>query len=86
MANEGWTLDTLKAHFDARFDAMEKAVKVADAANEKRLDNVNEFRATLETQQATFVTKESVRWAFTSLILGIGVATAIYASINGVHP
>lgn len=86
MSDDGWTIPALKQHYDARFDAMEKAVSVADAANEKRLDSVNEFRAVLETQQTTFVTKESVRWSFTALILGLGVATAIYASIHGVSP
>lgn len=82
-APEIWTLGALKEHFDARFDAVKEAVRTADAANEKRLDNVNEFRATLETQQSTFVTKEQVRWTFMALIGGIAVATAIFAAING---
>lgn len=78
-----WTVDTLKQHFDARLDAMDKAIRVADGANEKRLDSVNEFRATLETQQSTFITKEQVRWTFMAMIAGIAVATAIFAAVNG---
>lgn len=80
---DDWTIPALKEHFDTRFEAMQEAVKVADAANEKRLDSVNEFRASLSDQQATFVTKEQVRWTFTALIGGIAVAIALFAAING---
>lgn len=79
----GWTTETLKEHVDTRFEAIETAVKTANIANEKRLDNVNEFRATLETQQATFVTKEQMRWTFTALLSGVAVAVAIFAAVQG---
>lgn len=83
MVGEDWTIPALKEHFDARLDAMQEAVRVADAANEKRLDSVNEFRASLSDQQATFVTKEQVRWAVTAMLAGIAVAVAIFAAIGG---
>lgn len=80
---DDWTIPALKEHFDVQLADMKEAVRVADAANEKRLDNVNEFRATLETQQATFVTKEQVRWAVTAMLAGIAVAVAIFAAVGG---
>lgn len=81
--SENWTIPALKEHFDVQLADMKEAVKVADAANEKRLDSVNEFRASLSDQQSTFVTKEQARWALTALLAGIAVATAIFAAING---
>ena len=82
MADE-WTVNTLKAHFDARFDALQEGVNKADAAYEKRMDNANEFRSTLETQQGTFVTKEQVRWAFTAMLAGGALVTAVLVAISG---
>ncbi len=62
----GWTLETLKEHYDSRFDAQEKAVMAALAAAEKavikaetaaerRFESVNEFRGQLTDQAATFM-------------------------------
>lgn len=81
-----WNVETLKQYVDVRLEAMQEAVNKSDAAYEKRMDNVNEFRATLSDQQSTFITKEQVRWTFMALIGGIAVATAIFAAINGVTP
>lgn len=62
----GWTVDTLKAHYDQRFIDQDKAVQAAltaakeatlkaeDASN-KRFDSVNEFRSTLSDQVNTFL-------------------------------
>lgn len=73
----GWTTETLKEHFDARFDAVEAAVKTADAANEKRLDNVNEFRATLTDQQKTFITRAEAAWLVMFLLAAIVAAVTV---------
>ena len=54
----GWTLNTLKEYFDQRFEDSEKAIEKANTANEKRLDNVNEFRQTLTDQTATFMPRQ----------------------------
>ena len=59
---------TLKEYFESRltaledmvkrrFESQERAVSTALAANEKRLDGMNEFRNTLNDQSKTFVTK-----------------------------
>ncbi len=48
----------VQLQMDQRFTASEKAVIVAQKANEKRLDNVNEFRQTLSDQNAAFVTQD----------------------------
>jgi anion-transporting ArsA/GET3 family ATPase len=65
---DGWTFATLYKHVMALSDASKDAVSAAmsaaklatdkaDAANEKRFDAVNEFRATLKDQNATFADK-----------------------------
>src|SRR5690349_17036591 len=59
-----WTIESLRVHFESllaadvlrqqqRFDAQERAVRDALAANEKRLDSVNEFRGQLKDQAST---------------------------------
>lgn len=65
----GWTVDTLKQHYDQRFRdqekavsaalaSAEKAVSTANVANEKRFESVNEFRAQLTDQTATFLPRK----------------------------
>ncbi|MCR4297248.1 MAG: hypothetical protein NUV75_00635 [Gallionella sp.] len=82
MADD-WNLGTLKEHFDTRFEALQQAVDKADAAYEKRMDTTNEWRQALDDQQATFVTKEQVRWSVGAMLAGIGIAVAIFAAISG---
>ena len=66
-----WTIDSLKEHYDEKFLDIKEATKMAleaaalatakaEAAHEKRLDSVNEFRQTLADQQATLVRKSEV--------------------------
>ena len=68
MANDGWTINTLREHFETliklnderyneRFAYQENALKKAETASEKRFDGVNEFRAILTDQQKTFITR-----------------------------
>jgi len=80
--SEVWTLDALKEHFDARFDAVQQAVRTADAASEKRLDNVNEFRATLADQQKTFITRAEAAW-LVMFLLSVIVASIAVANYFG---
>lgn len=49
-----WNAWTLKEYVDRRFSDQHDAVQAALAAAEKRLDGMNEFRATLADQGATF--------------------------------
>lgn len=42
---------------DERFRSQEKALATALAANEKRLDGMNEFRSTLSDQSKTFINR-----------------------------
>jgi hypothetical protein len=53
----GWTVDTLKAHYDSILEARDVAVKNALAANEKRLDGLNEIRGIMSDAQAKFITR-----------------------------
>jgi biopolymer transport protein ExbB/TolQ len=81
VSKPGWTIPTLKEHFDVRFEALQEAVNKADAAYEKRMDTTNEWRAALTDQQATFVTKEQMRWAITALIAGVAMMVGVFGFI-----
>jgi hypothetical protein len=50
-----WTLLSLKEYFEEKLKAMDNAVNKAEAAHERRLENMNEFRSQLKDQQQTFV-------------------------------
>jgi hypothetical protein len=63
---KGWTIDTLKEHFEAlrkddqiavasALSAADRAAAKADLAMEKRFDGVNEFRAQLGDQASTLM-------------------------------
>jgi hypothetical protein len=73
----GWTPETLFQHFTALHEADTRATQVALAANEKRLDGMNEFRQSLRDQNATFVTR-------TELYAIAMVVCAISAALGGV--
>jgi hypothetical protein len=62
----GWTLETLKEHYDQRFKDQEKAVSAAlqaakeattkaENASDKRFEATNEFRGQLSDQAAQFM-------------------------------
>ena len=48
---------TLKEYIDLKVGGIEKATFTAYNSMEKRLENINEFRAQLKDQNATFITK-----------------------------
>lgn len=62
----GWTVDTLRAMFEARiaemdrryeqrFAAQEEAIHKSETATERRFESVNEFRAQLADQASRFM-------------------------------
>jgi hypothetical protein len=51
-------IDNQKEQVASAFNASEKAIAKAEAANEKRFEAVNEFRAQLRDQQSQFVLRE----------------------------
>lgn len=59
MTDSGWTLATLKEHFDALRKADQEALKILAANFETRMANTNEWRNTVEGQQRNFPDKES---------------------------
>lgn len=74
---------SLREHVAALIEAERVAVKIAlDAANEKAKSH-NDILGAMREQQATYVTKEQVRWAIGALIAGMGLALGILAAING---
>ena len=76
-----WTVDTLKAHYDAIFDARSEAIRQALDANEKRLNALNEIRSILSDQQSKFITKTEAVALVTvvSVVVGAVVAIANFA-------
>ena len=88
---EGWTVATLKEHFDALRKDDQQAIKVLADNFEKRMANTNEWRNTVESQQRTFPDKESVerrlktlenaQLAAASKAIGAGQLWAVAAGI-----
>lgn len=73
---------SLIKHFEQLREADKEAIRTAlDAAKEKSKSH-NDILGAMREQQATFVTKESVKWATMALIAGIAVAVSIFAAIN----
>lgn len=48
---------SLKEYFDSRFDAMDKALRLATDALNARLESMNEFREALRDQASRMVTR-----------------------------
>lgn len=48
---------TLKEYMDTKISALDRATSVASEAMNKRLESMNEFRAQLKDQNATFLTR-----------------------------
>lgn len=55
-----WTLETLKEYFEQAIRSNALAVLKAEDASEKRFESVNEFRAQLNDQATTFVTRREL--------------------------
>ena len=51
---------TLRDYFEARITALEKATSLAATTMERRLDGMNEFRATLKDQAGRFITRDEL--------------------------
>lgn len=73
----------LKEHFEELRKADKEAVAVALKAADEKSKSHNDILSELRHQQATFVTKEQVRWATTAMLAGVAVAVAIFAAISG---
>ena len=48
-------VDSIKIYTDAKLSGIEKAIDIARAELEKRLEGMNEFRLSLKEQQANFI-------------------------------
>lgn len=53
-------IEEMDKRYQERFIAQKEAVDKALASNDRRLDGMNEFRATLKDQQLLFITKAEV--------------------------
>ena len=56
-----WTIKTLKKRIDLQFKSNAKALKLSRKLMNKRLDGMNEIRAQLDRQVATFVSKDELK-------------------------
>jgi hypothetical protein len=72
-----WTPDTVKAYVDAMFETRNEAIRQALAANEKRLDALNEIRGILSDQQSKFITKTEAVALVTLVSVVVGSIIAI---------
>ena len=74
----GWTVDTLRyfitgvlhekdLRYEQRFTAQELAISKAAAADEKRFEGVNEFRAQLADQASTFMPRAEAMLSYSTL-------------------
>lgn len=78
-------LTAQRTAIDAALAAQEKAVTKAETAAEKRFESVNEFRAQLATQQATFVTRAEYEAELRAIRSGTDVgAAALNAKIDDI--
>lgn len=82
MADNGWTLDTLKTHFDDLRKADQEAIKILANNFEKRMDNTNEWRGVIERLLTTYVTKGAAYSAMATVIAVLGVLIAYYATFG----
>jgi hypothetical protein len=64
-------------------EAAEKAVLKAENASEKRFEAVNEFRATLSDQAATFITRKEVEALMLAVNATLGRHESSAANISG---
>ena len=48
---------SLKEHFEMRFDALDKALDLAQKTNDIRLASMNEFREAMNDQSGKFITR-----------------------------
>lgn len=60
MVESGWSLETLKEHFDQRFRELATAVEKSERAAEKRFESVNEFRGQAADRDKFFATKAEI--------------------------
>ncbi len=60
-------LERMDRYYDARFMAIQEALRVALTANEKRLDALNELRAMLADQQNRFALRETIDARFSQI-------------------
>jgi len=88
-----WTVDTLKDYLEAviggndklygeRFESQKIAVLKQEAANEKRLDSMNEFRATLKDQQVTLLPRSEAELSNANLVRQLDAITVEVNSLR----
>lgn len=87
-------LDERDRRYSERFDAQEKAVAAAlaaakeavlkaEQASEKRFDGVNEFRATLSDQAATFMPRKEAQAESAMLREKIDTTNTLLSALSG---
>lgn len=76
----GWTVDTLKVHYDQRFIDQDKAITKAETAADKRFELLNELRDGVATKEQ-FAAAEKLIDGLTSRLDKIeGNSAGVYKS------
>lgn len=76
-------LTAMQERFLAELRAIREAVTVANAANDKRLDSVNEFRAQMADQAARFIVRSDLEAAVAPLRSDIAALKEFRAELKG---
>lgn len=63
----GWTVDTLKQHFDKQFELRDREVRTALASLDHRLDGMNEFRASVDDITSQSMPRAEAEQRFSAL-------------------
>ncbi len=58
MGDSGWTIDTLKEHYDRLLDARDEALRIQAAEYERRLDALNHAHEQAVEVQHTYLTQD----------------------------
>lgn len=80
MADSGWTIETLKQHFDALREADKHALEAAFEAAKEKSESHNELIQAMERLQSTYVTKGMVLTALGAALTVLGLVIAYFAN------
>ena len=82
MADSGWTLDTLKQHFDDLRAADKRALDAAFAAAAEKSATHNDLITAMKDQQSTYVTKGMIYTVIIAMVAIISLAATLLGKIG----
>jgi hypothetical protein len=76
-------INALRRDMDSKFEAQQREVETALAAQNKRFEAVNEFRGTLSDQASRFVTRDEMQSQFKPALEDIRVLRDAKSNLEG---